>query len=54
METIQMQLSGKQKAFADFFCALFKSTSNFEYFQKKMNLIAYEFPKLQTTKNVVR
>ena len=54
METIQMHLSRKQKTFCEFLCAFFKSTSNFEYFQKKMTLIAYLFPKLQKPKYVVR
>ena len=49
-----MHLSEKQKSFSQFFCAFFKSSSNFEHFQKKMTLIAYVFPKLQTPKNVVR
>ena len=54
METIQMHLSEKQKTFSQFLCAFFKSTSNFEHFQTKMTMIAYEFPKLQTSKKVVR
>ena len=49
-----MHLSEKQKTFSQFFCAFFKSSSNFEHFQKKMTLIAYVFPKLRTPKNVVR
>ena len=54
METIQMHLSEKQKAFSQFFCAFFKSTSNFEHFQKNMTLIADVFPKLRTKKDIVR
>ena len=54
MQTIQMHLSQKQKAFSQFYCAFFKSTSNFERFQKTMTLIAYVFSKLPTWKNVVR
>ena len=54
MKTIQMHLSEKQKTFSQFFCAFFKSTSNFEHFQKKMTLIVYVFLKLKTTKHVVR
>ena len=49
-----MHLSKKQKLFSEFFSAFFESTSNFEHFQKKMTLIAYEFSKLRTPKNVVR
>ena len=54
MYTIQMHLSQKQKIFSKFFSASFKSALNFELFQKKMTLIAYVFPKLTTTKNVLR
>ena len=54
MHTIQMHLSRKQKSFSEFFSAFFEYSLNFEYFQKKMTLIAYVFPKLPTTKNVLR
>ena len=54
MHTIQMHLSQKQKIFFRFFAAFFESALNFEHFQKKMTLIAYVFPKLPTTKNVLR
>ena len=54
MHTIQMHLSQKQKIFSQFFPAFFKSALNLEHFQKKMTLIAYAFPKLTTTKNVLR
>ena len=54
MHTIQMHLSQKQKIFSEFFSAFFKSALYFEIFQKKMTLIAYVFPKLTTTKNVLR
>ena len=54
METIQMQLSQKQKIFSEFFSAFFESALNFEHFQKNMTLIAYVFPKLPTTKDVLR
>ena len=54
MQIIQMHLSRKQKTLAEFFCGFFKSTSNLEHFQKNMILIAYEFPKLQTPKKMVR
>ena len=49
-----MHLSQKEKIFSQFFSAFFKSPLNFEHFQKKMTLIAYVFPKLPTTKNVLR
>ena len=54
MHTIQMHLSQKQKIFAEFFSAFSESALNFEHFQTKMTLIAYVFPKLTTTKNVLR
>ena len=54
MHTIQIHLSQKQKIFAEFFSAFFKSALYFEHFQTKMTLIAYVFPKLTTTKNVLR
>ena len=54
MHTIQMHLSQKQKIFSKFFSAFSKSALNFEHFQKKMTLIPYVFPKLTTTKNVLR
>ena len=49
-----MHFSQKQKTFSEVFSAFFKSTSNFEHFQKKMTLIAYVFPKFRTPKDVVR
>ena len=54
MHTIQMHLSQKQNIFSEFFSAFFKSTLNSEHFQKKIKVIAYVFPKLPTTKNVLR
>ena len=54
METIQMHLSQKQNVFSQFFSAFFESALIFERFQKKMTLIAYVFPKLPTTKDVLR
>ena len=54
MQTIQMHLSQKQKVFSEFFTAFFECALNFEYFKKKMTLIAYVVPKLPTTKHVRR
>ena len=54
MHTIQMHLSQKQKIFSGFFAAFFEHALNFKHFQKKITLIAYVFPKLPTTKNVLR
>ena len=46
-----MQLSQKQKTFLEIFYAFLKSGLNFEYFQKKVNLIADSFLKLRTPKD---
>ena len=54
MQTIQMLLSQKQNIFSQFFSVFFESDLNFEHFQTKMILIAYVFPKLRTTKDVLR
>ena len=54
MQTIQMHLSQKQKIFSKFFTAFFEFALNFEYFRKKMSLIAYVYPKLPTTKDELR
>ena len=54
MHTIYMHLCKKQKIFCQFFSAFFESELNFEHFQKKMTLKAYVFPKLTSTKNVLR
>ena len=54
MHTIQIYLSEKEKFFSDFFSAFVESALNSEHFQKKRTFIAYGFPKLPTTKNVLR
>ena len=53
-QTIQMYLSKKKNIFPQFFSSFFESALNFEHFQKKMTLIAFVFPKLPTTKDVLR
>ena len=53
MPTIQMHLCKEQKIFSELFSAFFESALNSEHFQKKMTFIAYVFPKLPTTKNVL-
>ena len=53
MHTIQMHLCKKQKIFSGFFSAFFESALNFEHFQKKRMFIAYVYPKLPSTKNVL-
>ena len=54
MQTIQMLLSEKENIFSEFFSPFFESPLNFEHFQKKMTRIAYVFPKLPTTKDMLR
>ena len=54
MHTIQIHLSQKEKIFCQFFSAFFESALNSDHFQKKRTFIAYVFPKLTTTKNVLR
>ena len=54
MKTIQMIFSQKQNLFSEFFSAFLESALNFKYFQKKMTLIASVFPKLPTTKDMLR
>ena len=49
-----MHLSQQQKIFYRSFSAFSESALNFEHFKKKMTLIAYVFPKLPTTKNLLR
>ena len=54
MQTKRMHWVEKQKTISQTLCSFFKSTSNFEHSQRNMTLIAYVFPKLRTTKDVVR
>ena len=54
MPTIRMHLCKKQKIFSQFFSAFSEPALNFEHFQKKRIFIAYVFPKVPTTKNVLR
>ena len=56
MQTIQLHLSQTKKKnfFSELFSRVFESALKFEHFQKKMTLIAYVFPKLPTTKDVLR
>ena len=53
-QAIQILLSNKEKTFSQFFSSFLKSTLNFEHFQKKMTPIADLFPKLPSTKKVIR
>ena len=54
MQSIQMQLSKKQKYFFQFFSAVLELKLNFNNFEKKDYFIVYVFWKLQTAKDVVR
>ena len=54
MHTIMMHLCKKQKIFSQFISPFSESALNFEHFQKKRIFIAYVFPKVPTTKNVLR
>ena len=53
LQHFQMELSQKQKIFCQFFLHFINSDSNINIF-KKMSLIADEFLKLRTLKNVVK
>ena len=53
MQTIQMHSSKEPKFFSEFFSAFFESALNLEHFQKRMTFLAYVFPKLPTTKDVL-
>ena len=44
----------KKRFFLNFLTAFFEFALNFEYFQKKITLIAYVVPKLTSTKHVRR
>ena len=53
--TINMQLSQKIKTLSETFSGFWKSRLNFEHIKKKrMTLLGHVFPKLWTSKNVVR
>ena len=52
-ELIQRQVSKILKTFCPFFSPFLKSTWSFQEFGKKMTLIAYVFPKLQTVKDMI-
>ena len=54
MHTIQIHYSQKEKIFSRFFSSFSESALNFEHFQTKRTIIAYVFPKLPTTKNLLR
>ena len=49
-----MQLSEKQITFCNFLAGFLKFTFNFKFFEKKMTLVPYVFPKVQTLKDLIR
>ena len=49
----QMQLSQKQKTFSQFLTVILKSRLTFEYFEKKMTLIAFVLRKLWSPKTLL-
>ena len=53
-QPIQMEVSQKQKSFAQFFFAFLKSIFNFKHLPKKMTLIADVFPEIPAPKNMIR
>ena len=53
-QPIQMEVSQKQKPFAQFFFAFLKSIFNFKHLPKKMTLIADVFPEIPAPKNMIR
>ena len=53
MQRIQMQISKKQKIFAEFFSGFPNLDQIFKILKKLMTIIAYPFPKLLAAKNVV-
>ena len=53
-QTIQIQLSQKQKTFFEFFFAFLKSILNFKHLPKKMSVIADVFKEIPAPKNMAR
>ena len=49
-----MDLCQEPKCFSELFSAFVESALKFEKFQKNMSVTAYVFPKLPTTKDVLR
>ena len=54
MQTSEMHLSQKQNVFSQLVAAFCEFALHFGHFQQKMTLIAYVFPKLPTTEDVLR
>ena len=49
-QQLEAPLSQKQKTFSGFFIAFLKCALNLEHFEKKINILAYLFPKSLTPK----
>ena len=49
-QQLKAPLSQKQKTFSGFFIAFLKCALYLEHFEKKINILAYLFPKLLTPK----
>ena len=49
-----MDLCQEPKCFSELFSAFYESALKFGKFQKNMSVTAYVFPKLPTTKDVLR
>ena len=53
-QTIQIQLSQKQKTFLEFFLAFLKSILIFKHLRKKMTLVALVFLEIPAPRDIVR
>ena len=51
---IQMQLSGKQKTFSDFFALFLKSKLNFDHFERGDDPHSFFISQITDAENVVR
>ena len=53
-QTIEIQLSQKQKIFFELFFSFLKTLLHFKHLPKKLTLIADLLPEIQASKNMVR
>ena len=53
-QPIQIELYQKQKTFSEFFFAFLQSILNLKHLPIKKTLIAYVFPHIPASKNMVR
>ena len=54
LQSIQMQLSKKQKAYSELFALFLKSALNFEHFEIKMSLVTYVFLDLRIPTDLIK